>query len=187
MDIYKLKWTSLQQEILRFLSIKSGMSFNARAISKSLKVSPTAIGKSLQALQEEGLIKVTKDKESRHLSIELNRDNPQVFHLKRVDNLKMIYESNLADFLYNSFPGNTIVLFGSYSYGEDTIKSDIDIAIIVNNIVDIIDTQIDLMKLRRKIDLRIEPHPFMVSDFNQSNPVVNEILKYGITIDNIVN
>jgi predicted nucleotidyltransferase len=78
-------------------------------------------------------------------------------------------------------------LFGSFAKGTNHDDSDIDIAIIVNNIVDIIDTQIDLMKLRRKIDLRIEPHPFMVSDFIQSNPVVNEILKYGITIDKIVN
>jgi predicted nucleotidyltransferase len=76
------------------------------------------------------------------------------------------------------------ILFGSFAKGTNHDDSDIDIAIIVNNVVDIIDTQIDLMKLRRKIDLRIEPHPFMIGDFNQSNPVVNEILKYGIVIDN---
>ena len=75
------------------------------------------------------------------------------------------------------------ILFGSYAKGTNHNDSDIDIAIVVNNVVDIIDTQIDLMKLRRKIDLRIEPHPFMISDFNQSNPVVNEILKYGIIIN----
>jgi uncharacterized protein len=74
-------------------------------------------------------------------------------------------------------------LFGSFAKGNYHDDSDIDIAIIVNNVVDIIDTQIDLMKLRRKIDLRIEPHPFMTIDFNQSNPVVYEILKYGITIN----
>lgn len=75
------------------------------------------------------------------------------------------------------------ILFGSYAKGTNHDDSDIDIAIIVNNVVDIIDTQIDLMKLRRKVDLRIEPHPFMTGDFNQSNPVVNEILKYGIVIN----
>jgi len=48
---------------------------------------------------------------------------------------------------------------------------------------DIIDTQAELMKLRRKIDLRIEPHPFNYKDFNRNNPVVNEILKYGIIIN----
>ena len=43
-------------------------------------------------------------------------------------------------------------------------------------------TQIELMKLRRIIDLRIEPHPFTANDFNSSNPVVNEIMKYGIEV-----
>ena len=79
------------------------------------------------------------------------------------------------------------ILFGSFVKGTNHKDSDIDIAIIINNIVDIIDTQIEMMKLRRKIDLRIEPHPFMVSAFNQSNPVFNEILKYGITIDKKLN
>jgi len=78
------------------------------------------------------------------------------------------------------------ILFGSFAKGTNHDDSDIDIAIIVNNVDDIIDTQIDLMKLRRKVDLRIEPHPFMNIDFNDSNPVVNEILKYGIMIRNNV-
>jgi predicted nucleotidyltransferase len=77
------------------------------------------------------------------------------------------------------------ILFGSFAKGTNHKDSDIDIAIVINNIVDIIDTQIEMMKLRRKIDLRIEPHPFMISDFNQSNPVVNEIIKFGIPIQNI--
>jgi uncharacterized protein len=74
------------------------------------------------------------------------------------------------------------ILFGSFANGTNHEDSDIDIAVVVNNVTDIIDTQIDLMKLRRKIDLRIEPHPFTTDDFNKSNPVVNEILKYGIVI-----
>lgn len=78
------------------------------------------------------------------------------------------------------------ILFGSFAKGNFHEDSDIDIAIVVNNAVDIIDTQIDLMKLRREIDLRIEPHPFMTDDFNPTNPVVNEILKYGIVIKNNV-
>jgi Predicted nucleotidyltransferases len=73
-------------------------------------------------------------------------------------------------------------MFGSFAKGTNHDDSDIDIAIVVNNVSDIIDTQIDMMKLRRKVDLRIEPHPFTLSDFNKENPVVNEILKNGIQI-----
>ena len=50
--------------------------------------------------------------------------------LKRVDNLKQLYESGLSDFLEKAFAGGTIVLFGSYSRGDDLENSDIDIAII---------------------------------------------------------
>lgn len=74
------------------------------------------------------------------------------------------------------------VMFGSFAKGTFHEDSDIDIAIVIKNVDDIIDTQIDLMKLRRGIDNRIEPHPFIFADFNRANPVVNEILKAGIEI-----
>ena len=38
------------------------------------------------------------------------------------------------------------------------------------------------MKLGRKIDTRIEPHPFDESDFNSSDPFAHEILSKGIQV-----
>ena len=130
MDIYKPKFTSLQQALLRFLSVKSGMSFTGRSIAQKLNVSPTAVLKSIKGLEKGNLIKVRKDKESKRLSIELNKDNLHVFHLKRIENLKLIYESGMLEYLSENLPGTTIILFGSYSFGEDNVDSDIDIAII---------------------------------------------------------
>ena len=75
-----------------------------------------------------------------------------------------------------------MILFGSYAKGKAHEFSDIDIALVMQNNGDMIQTQIDLMKLRRMIDLRIEPHPFYVNDFNISNPVANEIIKHGIEL-----
>jgi uncharacterized protein len=90
------------------------------------------------------------------------------------------------DSISNKYNIKQAILFGSFAKGTNRDDSDIDIAIVINNVIDIIDTQIELMKLRRKVDLRIEPHPFMVNDFDISNPVVSEILKYGIMIKNNV-
>ena len=131
-NISKLKLTLLQQDILRLMFIKAGVSINGRAISKSLNVSQPAVSKALPKLIKHELITLTKDKESKRLAIELNREHQEVIWLKRADNLKQIYESGLAQFLYDSLPGTTIVLFGSYAFGEDTIISDIDLAIIGN-------------------------------------------------------
>jgi len=130
MDMYKQRFTKLQNEILRFLFIKSGMSFTQRGLSRPLKVSPTAVAKALKRLEEENLVKVTRNKDTRQCSIELNKGNSHVFFLKRVENLRLLYESGLVDYLSESFPGGTVILFGSYAYGEDTVNSDIDIAVI---------------------------------------------------------
>jgi predicted nucleotidyltransferase len=130
MDMYKLKFTRLQNEIFRFLCIKTGKSLNQRAIAKSLKVSPTAISKSLMSLKKYNIIEINKEENINLTNIELNRNNEKVIELKRTENLKMIYESGLSNFLEEKFPGCAIILFGSYSFGEDSIESDIDIAII---------------------------------------------------------
>lgn len=126
----KLKLTLLQQDILRLLFIKAGERFNARGVALALGVSQPAISKALPRLEKLELAAVHKDRTSKRLSIELNRENPLVIGLKRSDNIKQIYEFGLANFLPEEFPGCTIILFGSFAKGEDTPKSDIDIAII---------------------------------------------------------
>nr|NQU92423.1 nucleotidyltransferase domain-containing protein [Bacteroidota bacterium] len=72
-----------------------------------------------------------------------------------------------------------IILFGSYAKGNFSDDSDIDIAIVFKDYSNLIDMQLELMRLRRKIDSRIEPHPFRESEFELSNPLVHEIIKYG--------
>jgi uncharacterized protein len=73
-------------------------------------------------------------------------------------------------------------LFGSYAKGDEREESDIDIAIVIENMPDFFLVQKLLMKLRRKIDLRIEPHPIKEQDFNPNNPFAFEIENTGIKI-----
>ncbi len=73
-------------------------------------------------------------------------------------------------------------LFGSCAKGLESEDSDIDIAIVIGNMTDFFSTQMRLMRLRRKIDLRIEPHPIGASDFTNVNPFAYEIQKTGIEI-----
>jgi len=73
-------------------------------------------------------------------------------------------------------------LFGSFAKGSQHSDSDIDLAIVFQNVDDIIEMQILLLQLRTEDDLLIEPHPFIYSDFNFSNPMVAEILKDGIEL-----
>lgn len=129
-NTYKLKFTTLQLEIMRLLFIRADASMNAREISLSLDVSAPAISKALPQLEKSRLIIISKDKRSKRLSIKLNRQTHEVIWLKRSDNLKQIYESGLMQYLDENLAGATIILFGSYSSGEDTMRSDIDLAVI---------------------------------------------------------
>ncbi len=130
MDTYKFKWTRVQNEMFRFLCIKSGVSVNQRVIAEALKVSPTAVAKGLKSMNKDKFIIYNKDPRMNLTSVELNRDSDKAVSFKRIENLKMIYESGLLELLDNKFPGDLIILFGSYSYGTDTSDSDVDIAII---------------------------------------------------------
>ena len=87
--------------------------------------------------------------------------------------------SRYADAVKLKYDIVKIILFGSYARGNYHKDSDIDIAVILKDYNSQIDTQLDLMRIRRKIDSRIEPHPFREKDFDITNPIVNEIVKYG--------
>jgi len=73
-------------------------------------------------------------------------------------------------------------IFGSYAKGQQREESDIDIAVVLKNMTDFFDTQMLLMRLRRDIDLRIEPHPIKEEDFTTQNPFAFEILQNGIEL-----
>ena len=77
-----------------------------------------------------------------------------------------------------------VYLFGSVAKGKSNQDSDIDLALIFNNLDDSkrFDIQVQLMFLASQIDSRIEPHPISHDNFYSGNPFANEIQKTGIEI-----
>ena len=77
-----------------------------------------------------------------------------------------------------------IILFGSYAKGTENEDSDIDIAIITDDIKnDICEEELNLMRLRRKIDTRIEPHLIRIEDYkNAETPFIKEVIDTGIKV-----
>lgn len=77
-----------------------------------------------------------------------------------------------------------IILFGSYAKGTEHEDSDIDIAIITDDIKnDIFDEEVELMKLRKGIDYRLEPHIIRIEDYkNAETPFIKEVIDTGIKV-----
>ncbi|HDZ90341.1 MAG TPA: hypothetical protein ENH37_06650 [Deltaproteobacteria bacterium] len=57
-----------------------------------------------------------------------------------------------------------------------------DLTVVFGNVSDTFDMQVELMKLRRRFDTRIEPHAFRESDFDVSIPLAREILTTGLEL-----
>ncbi len=188
MNKYTIKWTRLQLEIFRFFCFKAGQKFNVREVARALKVSPTTVSLALPELEKERLLKVVKSKEINLFSIELNRNAIKTIELKRVENLKMIYQSEVVEFFFEEFPGCTIILFGSYAKGEDVWigdskenRSDIDIAIIGTK-----GKSIDLKKFEMYLERTISTHYYeswdIIHKYLKENIFNGIILKGGIEL-----
>lgn len=171
----KQKLTLLQQNILRTLYKKAGISLNQRQIANNLNVTPPAVLKSLPFLKKLNYIIINKDKETKRYSIELNKNNHYLMQLKRIDNLKQIYESGIAEFLEEKCAGATIILFGSYSRGEDLFNSDIDIAVIGRK-----EKNLDLSKFEKELEKKININYY--GSFEKIHKNLKENLANGILL-----
>lgn len=159
--------------------MKASISLNKREIAKVLNVSPTAVAKAMNYLESEGFVSIEKVGSVNLTSIQLNRDNPKVMAFKRIENLEQIYDSGLCDFLDERFPGCTIIVFGSYSSGEDITGSDIDIAIIGSK-----EKDVDLTGFDERLDRVISLHFY--KDLSSTNRNIKSNILNGITLSGVI-
>lgn len=72
-----------------------------------------------------------------------------------------------ADLVCENFSVQKIILYGSYAKGTARENNDIDVAVIVDKIDDILESEYKLFELRRDIDEMIEP---LIFEANSSDP-----------------
>ena len=97
-----------------------------REISKTIGLAPTSVRKHIKELIHDGMI--IKKRAKPFDGFAANRENDDFLFYKRIYNLYSLRE--LIAFLASSYYPKAIILFGSYSRGEDTENSDIDIVVL---------------------------------------------------------
>ncbi|MHB8278617.1 MAG: nucleotidyltransferase domain-containing protein [Candidatus Humimicrobiaceae bacterium] len=89
-------------------------------------------------------------------------------------NKNLIYdkiEKYINTLIKNDISLKELYLFGSYTGSNCGPDSDIDVAVVIDNYNnDIVEILSLLLRLRRNIDLRIEPHPFTKDEFKRDKP-----------------
>ncbi len=100
-------------------------------ISKKIGLAHTSVKKNLDKLVKLGLItkKIEKKGKRKFPLYTANFDSNIFRRYKMLYNLTSLLESGLIEFLEDRLAPKSIVVFGSYSRGEDIEESDIDIFI----------------------------------------------------------
>jgi predicted nucleotidyltransferase len=143
-----------------------------REIARLIKVSPPTASSIAKTLEKKNLIRI--EKERVQYKVFGNLENEGFRRLKRIYNIFSLL--NLVDLLIKEFKPNAIVVFGSYSKGEDVEDSDVDIFIDT-----VLKKEIDLRKFEERLSRTIHLHVRdirKIPDELRKN-IINGVILYG--------
>ena len=126
--------------------------FHLREIARQTGLHPNTVLRDVNLLAREGLL--VKRATRAVVEVRANRESELFYRLKRISNLRNVYLSGLVDELLKEYGApEAIILFGSYGRGEDTRRSDIDIAVITRR-----ELHFDQKKYRQLLKRDIQIH-----------------------------
>ena len=142
-----------------------------RELAKLTKLSPATVSKIVKQLESEGIIQSRTIAKSKLIKADIENQNYRFY--KKLHNIASL--KTLIDALNRKRP-RAIILFGSYSRGEDTEQSDIDLTIISNKFK--IDLEPYQKQLNRKIQLFFFPTEEKIPE-NLKQNIINGIILAG--------
>lgn len=152
-------------KVLEIFFKNPNKSFHIRELSRLTGLSPTGIIKIIKKLKNENLLVSKREKVTEEIRPTFN---DKFYLIKRIYNIYSLYESGLIDYLKKFYEEpKAIILFGSYSKGLDTEKSDIDICVITSK-KDLPNLTSFEKKLSRKINIITSNTSGMKKEFKSS-------------------
>ena len=151
-------------------------------LSEQIGSSKTSAKVAVTQLIEQGFLK--KEEVGNAWRLSADQKSPLVIMKKIPYNLQLLYESGIIGAVYNKIPNaRAILLFGSYRWGTDNEKSDIDIAV---EVLGNEDMRIEALGLigqfgfRKKVKVNIHIFSRKRIDINLFTNIANGILLDGL-------
>jgi len=146
-----------------------------RQIERLVKVPLPSVISYTKELTSEKILKITEIGGIKLYSAD--RSSKNFLLEKSLFNLKSLFDSNLINFLIESLNNPLIIVFGSYSKGEDVETSDIDFYIeCVSNF------NVDLKSFEKKLNRKIEIFHYQNINKIKNKDLANNIIN-GITLN----
>jgi len=173
-----MKRKDIKQTIIEYFFVKPNAKLRVRGIERTLKLPLPSVIRYCKELEKEGILTTIKTGNVNFYTA--NRSSEEYLLEKKLYNIKKIYESGLVEYLRRELSNPAIVLFGSYSKGEDTEESDIDIYIETPS-----KKKVSLEKFEKMLKRRIQA--FQQKNLNEiSNPHLANNIINGITLNNYI-
>ena len=177
-DMYELN-EAYQKMLMWFFSFPD-RKIGLNDLSEELEIAKTTAKRVVTRLVDEGFLKTeTVGRAWRIYNIKSHQYN---FTRKVSYNLQMVYESGIIEEIHKSIPNSrALILFGSYRKGDDTDKSDIDIAVEVLGNEDMKIYERVLPQFGYRINVTVNLHVFTRNkiDLNLFSNIANGIVLEG--------
>ncbi|MBL7160657.1 MAG: nucleotidyltransferase domain-containing protein [Candidatus Aenigmarchaeota archaeon] len=164
-----LRKTNTQKVMEMFFDFPT-TTFTVREIARRLKISPPGSSSAVKTLEKEGLL--TRKKGEAIDQVRANADTRNFVLRKRLYNIERLQSLGLTERLQESNP-KAVILFGSYSRGEDTERSDIDIAVIGK-------APVGLERFEKQLNRTINIHEI---DLRKTSKELKNSLANGIVLE----
>lgn len=148
--------------------------FYIREIARLTGLSAPGVLKILKKLKKENLLKSERENVVENISA---LRNERFLVLKKTYNLLSLFDSGLIQCLKDKYEEpEAIVVFGSYSRGEDVSGSDIDIAVVTQK-----ETQIQCKEYENYLKRKISIYEIQMSNIDKEflNNLANGMVVYG--------
>jgi predicted nucleotidyltransferase len=122
-----MKTNNSKKKIIDYFFINPTTKLRVRQIERLTKTALPSVVRYTKELSNENLLKVENVADV--LLYSGDRSSKQFILEKKLFNIKQLFDSGLINFLIEEYHNPPIIVFGSYSKGEDIENSDIDIYI----------------------------------------------------------
>lgn len=167
---------SIKDKIKEYFMQNPSQRLRVRQIERKLKLPLPSVIKYCKELKKEGILKIF---EIERVKFYTSDRASKIFLLeKKLFNIRLIFNSGLIEHLIKEYSNPAIVLFGSYSKGEDTETSDIDLYL-ESPKKETIKLNIFEEKLERKVQLFIFNSLSKIQNKELANNIINGITLNG--------
>lgn len=170
-----MKRQNIKEIIKEFFFLNPTIKIRVRQLEKKLNLPLPSVIRYCRELANEGLLDIRK---IGNVSFYTASRNERYLLEKKLYNLKIVFQSGLVDYLKAELSNPAIIVFGSYSKGEDIENSDIDLYIETPSA-----KEVNLKKFEEKLGRKIQVFRYKkIKDLKKvhlANNIINGILLNG--------